>query len=265
VKQLCDRLTRHLGRHGTEHQIFVVNQADRRPFNRGALANAAVAMLSRQGTIAAAVGTDAQRRIERRFDYISVHDVDRFPVEANASGCAHATANYYAFPSVSPRVLHPTSFAGGVLVLSTALYLAVNGFSNSYWGWGEEDNDLFLRLRWCGRPPMHGERLEDCMEHLDCTACKQQKRELDERVLHIHEQRLHHRLSKPRPHMMRDGLASLNFTLGRRPHRISCGQSGAGKLTVLDINLTNHLEESESGYSSTRTVPNDRHQWRPNL
>jgi len=35
---------------------------------------------------------------------------------------------------------------GGVLLLTLDMYKAVNGFSNLYWGWGGEDDDLSLRL-----------------------------------------------------------------------------------------------------------------------
>lgn len=36
---------------------------------------------------------------------------------------------------------------GGVTCLSTADFVAINGFSNKFWGWGGEDDDLFNRLR----------------------------------------------------------------------------------------------------------------------
>ena len=48
-------------------------------------------------------------------DYVAVQDVDRFP-SRNAS-CASAASQYYAFPDTQPRVLHPMSFTGGVLVI----------------------------------------------------------------------------------------------------------------------------------------------------
>ncbi len=35
---------------------------------------------------------------------------------------------------------------GGVLLLTFDMYKQVNGFSNLYWGWGGEDDDLSLRL-----------------------------------------------------------------------------------------------------------------------
>ena len=35
---------------------------------------------------------------------------------------------------------------GGVLLLTPDMYRQVNGFSNLYWGWGGEDDDLSLRM-----------------------------------------------------------------------------------------------------------------------
>ena len=231
---LCERLANHFQQHNVSFQLFIINQRDHRPFNRGALVNAALATLP----------SLPRSHGEGAFDYVAIHDLDRFPASGNGTGCAAASSNYYAFPSTTPRVLHPSSFAGGVLVVRVALLQAVNGFSNSYWGWGEEDNDLFLRLRWCGLPPTHGERLEDCMEHRDCTACKRQKQQLDAATLRGHEQRLRERLPHPRPHMLRDGIRTLNFTLRRQPHKIACGQrpnhAATRRLsaTVIDVDLS---------------------------
>ena len=232
VQELCRRLPPHLTRHqGLRHQIFIVNQTDSKPFNRGALVNAAVQTLQ-SGTNSS--GRAARRR--RGFDYLAIHDADRFPVNTNRSDCNMHTASYYTFPAPTPRVLNPDSFAGGVLVLSTALYRAVNGFSNEYWGWGEEDNDLFLRLRWCGLPPKHGDALERCMEHNDCVECKRHKERSHGPKLAAHTARLHARLPNPRPHMLRDGLSTLNFTLDGINHR----RCGAVKVIVLQISLLSH-------------------------
>ena len=42
-------------------------------------------------------------------------------------------------------MIGPTYF-GGVSILSTSDFIRINGFSNEYWGWGGEDDDLYRRL-----------------------------------------------------------------------------------------------------------------------
>ena len=42
-------------------------------------------------------------------------------------------------------MIGPTYF-GGVSILSSSDFIRVNGFSNEYWGWGAEDDDLYRRL-----------------------------------------------------------------------------------------------------------------------
>lgn len=39
------------------------------------------------------------------------------------------------------------SFFGGVSAVTTKDYRQINGYSNSFWGWGGEDDDLFRRIR----------------------------------------------------------------------------------------------------------------------
>lgn len=41
----------------------------------------------------------------------------------------------------------PPSYFGGVTAFSTNDFQTVNGFSNSFWGWGAEDDQLYLRVK----------------------------------------------------------------------------------------------------------------------
>jgi hypothetical protein len=104
--------------------LHVVEQADTRPFNRGALLNA--------GFMLAADNAD----------YVCMHDVDLLPIWAD-----------YAWPDVPARLAlhglgkqHRYFYFGGATAVSVADFRALNGFSNGYWGWGYEDYDLRLRI-----------------------------------------------------------------------------------------------------------------------
>jgi hypothetical protein len=41
----------------------------------------------------------------------------------------------------------PENHFGGVTALSTNDFQSVNGFSNSFWGWGGEDDQLYQRVK----------------------------------------------------------------------------------------------------------------------
>lgn len=239
---LCARLAAPFHRAGSFFEIFVLNQVDARPFNRGALANAAVKSLWNQLRVSALMPSlldkHSSRLRARAFDYLAIHDFDRYPIaEAQGTGCSASIDGYYAYTASSPRVLHPTSFAGGALITSFELYRSVNGFSNSYWGWGEEDNDLFVRLRWCGLPPVHGRHLDECMEHRDCAACKEQKNHLaNSSALEEAKRRMRSRMRHPRKHMINDGMSTTNFTIVRQ--RELPGACGGATVTVMDIDLS---------------------------
>jgi len=124
-----------------------------------------------------------------------------------------------------------------VLLIRAAHLRSVNGFSNSFWGWGHEDNDFFLRLRWCGLVPQHAEQLDDCMEHRDCLECRRAKPSNTIDALRSETRSIalmQSRLLDPGQHMWRDGLSTLNFSLAAAPRDMECG---GARLHVLDVLL----------------------------
>lgn len=40
------------------------------------------------------------------------------------------------------------TYFGGVSAMTTDQYKAINGFSNEFWGWGGEDDDLYNRVKY---------------------------------------------------------------------------------------------------------------------
>ena len=47
------------------------------------------------------------------------------------------------------RYDYPT-FIGGILLLNAADFREVNGMSNRFWGWGQEDDEFYHRLKEAG-------------------------------------------------------------------------------------------------------------------
>lgn len=112
-----------------EFKILIVEQADNKPFNRGKLLN---------------VGYNSIQA-----DYYVFHDIDMLPITADYSGCinpTHLVSNATQFKDGIPY----ETYFGGVTMFPDADFLQINGFSNEYWGWGCEDDDLILRCETAG-------------------------------------------------------------------------------------------------------------------
>jgi len=124
LAQLIPYLTEYLSH--LPFDIFVVEQADDKPFNRAKLFN---------------IGFD---QVGSQYDYFAFHDVDLFPIQADYSYVDHPT---HLAARVAPGFeLFYEECMGGVCLLNREHMLRINGFCNEYWGWGAEDDDLYARL-----------------------------------------------------------------------------------------------------------------------
>ncbi|WP_042693034.1 galactosyltransferase-related protein [Azospirillum sp. B506] len=133
VSAYFDRLAQPI-----DYRVTFVEQEAGLPFNRGALMNAGFLLG------------------EGRSDYSCLHDVDYLPVDADYSpvDCPTPLLWYGAeqrpvAPGVSDRTVTSNleSTMGGVLLMPNATMRQVDGYSNSFWGWGYEDFDFSLRIR----------------------------------------------------------------------------------------------------------------------
>lgn len=110
-----------------EYRLFIVEQTDSHKFNRAKLFN---------------VGFDVARQKWRAdVDCFLFHDVEYVPANySNLYLCAtqprHLTSHYR-------QMVYPLLF-GGIVALSTEQMLRINGFSNRFWGWGGEDDEVSL-------------------------------------------------------------------------------------------------------------------------
>ncbi|KAL9962614.1 hypothetical protein ACROYT_G031734 [Oculina patagonica] len=115
-----------------EYRIFIVEQADDERFNRGMLMN---------------VGFSEAMKADN-FTCVVFHDVDLIPEDArNDYGCPSSPRHMStAVNEMDYKLMYKTLF-GGVEGFWSEHYRQVNGFPNRFWGWGGEDDDLYVRVR----------------------------------------------------------------------------------------------------------------------
>jgi len=114
-------------------EIIIVNQDDAKLFNRGMLLNIGFKYAQNLGC-----------------DYVIFHDVDLLPVGADYSYDDKPIhlAKKIQFHDDERKLIDKTTFDkyfGGVTLFPIIDFIKVNGYSNKYWGWGYEDDDLLLR------------------------------------------------------------------------------------------------------------------------
>lgn len=121
----------YLSQQNIDFELIVVEQADDKPFNRGKLLNIGVNKAKTMGC-----------------NYVALHDVDMIPLDVNYSKVDRPThlATNFVSSHGEKRIVFDEYF-GGVTLFPILDYYKVNGYSNEYWGWGYEDDDLMFRCR----------------------------------------------------------------------------------------------------------------------
>jgi hypothetical protein len=123
------RVGKHLKEQGIEFCMYFAHQTDEKLFNRGATKNIA-----------------AKHAIEDGCDYVVFHDIDMIPEQGTD----------YSYPKDNPIHLATQisqmdyelkyhEYFGGAVLFTKEQLEATNGYSNDYWDWGMEDDDLFWR------------------------------------------------------------------------------------------------------------------------
>jgi len=81
------------------------------------------------------------------FNCIVFHDIDLMPEDTrNDYACPHSPRHMSVAIDKFDYLLPYDHIFGGVEIFLTQDYEAVNGFSNSFWGWGGEDDNLYFRV-----------------------------------------------------------------------------------------------------------------------
>ncbi|KAK1787708.1 hypothetical protein P4O66_016199 [Electrophorus voltai] len=129
---LLHHLHPFLQRQQLHYAIYVIHQAGEDKFNRAKLLN---------------IGY-----LEALKDYswecFIFHDVDLVPEnDRNLYTCDQQPKHLVVGRNSTGYKLRYKNYFGGVTALSKEQFLKVNGFPNTYWGWGGEDDDLRIRVR----------------------------------------------------------------------------------------------------------------------
>ena len=129
LNMFVPRVGKHLKEQGIDFQMYFCHQVDDKLFNRGATKNIA-----------------AKHAFEEGCDYVVWHDIDMIP-EKGAD---------YSYPQDNPihlatrisqmdYTLKYHEYFGGAVLFTKEQVEKTNGYSNDYWDWGMEDDDLFWR------------------------------------------------------------------------------------------------------------------------
>ncbi|VDP98107.1 unnamed protein product [Trichobilharzia regenti] len=126
------------------YRIFVIEPIEHGWFNRGKLINI--------GFI------EAKKYFE--FNCVVLHDADLAPLDDRIPyGCDEQVKQMAVHLSVGRSTENFTlmyqQYIGGVLKISNEHFIRANGFSNYYWGWGAEDDDFEIRLRYTNIKYIH--------------------------------------------------------------------------------------------------------------
>jgi hypothetical protein len=130
LKEFIPIVSNFLESKGIDFKIYFAHQCDDRLFNRGAMKNIA-----------------AIHAFDDGCDYIVWHDIDMVPEDDSCD---------YSYPESNPQHiavnisqsdynLKYEQYFGGAVLFTKEQVEKTNGYSNDYWDWGMEDDDLFWR------------------------------------------------------------------------------------------------------------------------
>lgn len=105
-----------------DYNIFIIEQSQHKPFNKGKLINIGVLETLKHNTSSR---------------YFVAQDVDTFPLSSGI-------IDYKCYKHIKHPYGHPFAL-GGIVFFDKDSFFKINGFSNKYWGWGSEDKDLQFR------------------------------------------------------------------------------------------------------------------------
>ena len=116
-----NHITDYLSSKGYDYTLIIIEQDNARAFNRGKLCNIGFLEAKAQGC-----------------SHVVFHDIDILPIDIDYSYSDHPV-------HLLSEDIPFESYFGGVTLSPIDQFEQINGFSNLYWGWGFEDDDLRYR------------------------------------------------------------------------------------------------------------------------
>ena len=132
LQEFKKSITEYLESKNIDFEVIVVEQDNAKLFNRGMLLNIGFKHAKDLGC-----------------DYVVFHDVDMLPIDVDYSYSdvpLHLSTNFELEEGEKERTIFDEYF-GGVTMFPVKMFEDIDGYSNKYWGWGYEDNDLLLRCK----------------------------------------------------------------------------------------------------------------------
>lgn len=130
LKEFSPAVHTFLRNRNIEHKIYFAHQCDDLLFNRGKMKNIAADIAFKDGC-----------------DYIVWHDIDMIPEDDSCDYSYNSDFPQHLAVRISQTdyKLKYEEYFGGAILFTKEQVEKTNGYSNDYWGWGMEDDDLFWR------------------------------------------------------------------------------------------------------------------------
>ena len=131
LKEFVPKVGQYLENRGIDYCMYFGHQNDNKLFNRGAMKNVA-----------------AKAAFDDGCDYIVWHDIDMIPEEGGGADYSYPEEHpVHIATSISQMdyKLKYFEYFGGAVLFTREQVEKTNGYSNEYWDWGSEDDDLFWR------------------------------------------------------------------------------------------------------------------------
>ena len=154
-----------------DYHIYIVEQSDDgRKFNRGKLLNI--------GFDLACKGTyQTPNSLRKPHDVFIFHDVDLLPADRLGRYYTQVPTTPIHIARVWDRYSNNNKYFGGIVSFSKDSMRQINGYPNTFWGWGGEDDEMqkrceAMRVQWTG-PDAKDPSLKDAITDLEAMNLKE--------------------------------------------------------------------------------------------